>query len=270
MKTSANGISINYQVEGQGQSLVLIHGAGDNLNMWYHQIPALSKNYKVISYDVRGSGESEIPEGEYSIALFAEDAYQLMKVLGVDSAYFLGYSMGGRIAFDLALKYPDLVKALVLANSSLGLQPASPEALKRRQINLDLLDKGDLKGFSEKMTTSAFSPGFISRNPLEFSKYMQVKLQNKADGLSRLMRGMAPPDHPPDLSKLECPVLIVVGEQDQYMGVGEGNLAKEAIANSELMILPSGHASAIELPERFNAGVLEFLKRISRDYNSQR
>jgi alpha-beta hydrolase superfamily lysophospholipase len=106
-----------YTAKGQKESLVLIHGDGYNLNIWY-----------------------------------------------------LGYLMGGRIALDLALIYPNLVKSLVLANSSLGLKPASPEALKCRQITLDRLDKGDLKGFSEKITTSAFSPGFISGNPFEFKK----------------------------------------------------------------------------------------------------
>jgi pimeloyl-ACP methyl ester carboxylesterase len=120
MKVKANGISMNYQIKGKGTNLVLIHGAGDNLNMWYHQVPVFSKSYRVITYDIRGSGKTERPEGEYSISLFTEDAYQLMKAIRVDEAYFLGYSMGGRIALELALNHPELVKALVLANSSVG------------------------------------------------------------------------------------------------------------------------------------------------------
>ena len=140
MKIKANGISMNYHIRGQGANLVLIHGAGDNLNMWYHQVPIFSKSYNVITYDVRGSGKTESPKGDYSISLFAEDLYQLMRVIKVEGAYFLGYSMGGYIALELAKNYPDLVEALILANSSAGLIPPSPEALERRRVTLELLD----------------------------------------------------------------------------------------------------------------------------------
>lgn len=93
MKIKAHGISMNYEIKGKGENLVLIHGAGDNLNMWYHQVPVLSKSYRVITYDVRGHGRTESPEGEYSISLFVEDAYELMKAIEVQDAYFLGHSM---------------------------------------------------------------------------------------------------------------------------------------------------------------------------------
>jgi len=114
MKIKANDILMNYEIKGKGPNLVLIHGAGDNLNMWYHQVPVFSKSYRVITYDVRGSGETESPKGEYSISLFSEDVYQLMKAIRVEDAYFLGYSMGGRIALELAIWY-----SVLLANSRL-------------------------------------------------------------------------------------------------------------------------------------------------------
>jgi len=209
MKIKANGISVNYQIKGKGANLVLIHGAGDNLNMWYHQLPVFSKSYRVITYDIRGSGKTESPKGEYSISLFAEDAYQLMKAIKVEGAYFLGYSLGGRIALELALDHPDLVKALVLANSSVGLAPPSPESLERRQVTLELLDKGDMKRVAEMMTAGAFSPNFKSKNPTEFKRYMKVKLQNKPDGIARLMRSLGVPTATPDLSKVKCPVLLI-------------------------------------------------------------
>ena len=259
MKVKANGISMNYQIKGKGTNLVLIHGAGDNLNMWYHQVPVFSKSYRVITYDIRGSGKTERRKGEYSISLFAEDAYQLMKAIRVDEAYFLGYSMGGRIALELALNHAELVKALVLANSSVGLIPPSPEALERRRVTLELLDKGDMKKVAEMMTTGAFSPDFKSKNPTEFKKYMKVKLQNKPDGIARLMRSLGMPTAPPDLSKVKCSILLIVGENDLYMGVEQGKQAHEAMASSKLVILPTGHAAAIESPEKFNSAVLEFL-----------
>lgn len=106
MKIRANGISMNYEIKGKGENLILIHGAGDNLNMWYHQVPEFSKSYRVITYDVRGSGKTESPQEEYSISLFANDVYELMRGIKVEGAYLIGYSMGGRVALDLALNHP--------------------------------------------------------------------------------------------------------------------------------------------------------------------
>lgn len=263
MKIKANGILMNYEIRGKGQNLVLIHGAGDNLNMWYHQVPVFSKNYWVITYDVRGSGETESPEGEYSMSLFSEDAYQLMKAIRVEDAYFLGYSMGGRIALELALNHPELVKALVLANSSPVLAPPTAESRERRRATLELLDRGDMKAFAEMMTTNAFSPGFRSSHPVEFEKYMKIKLQNQPEGLARIMRLLGVAASPPDLGKVKCPVLLIVGENDTLMGAEQGKQAQKAITGSKLVTLPTGHAAAIELPEKFNSAVLEFLSTCS-------
>ncbi len=262
MKVKANGITMYCEIKGRGDNLVLIHGAGDNLNMWYHQVPVFSRYYRVITYDVRGSGKSDSPEGEYSIPLFAEDAYRLMMALKISPAYFLGYSMGGRIALQLALEHPEMVKALVLANSSVGLTPPAPEAIERRKTIIELLQKKDMKTFAEMMTAAAFSPDFKSRNPAEFDRYLKVKMQNRPEGIARLMGSLAAPPSPPDLSRLKCPTLLIVGESDFYMGVEQGRLAQRAIAGSELVILPTGHAAAIEAQERFNSAVLDFLSRV--------
>jgi len=262
MKIKANGISMNYEIKGKGANLVLIHGAGDNLNMWYHQLPLFSKSYRVITYDVRGAGETGSPEGEYSIPVFAEDAYQLMKAIRVQDAYFLGYSMGGRIALELAINHPELVKALVLANSPVGLVPPPSQGVERRPVMPDILDKGDMKVFAEMMATNAFSPGFRSKNPDEFEKYMKVKLQNRPQGIARMMRSLGVLASPPDLSKVKCPALIIVGENDFLIGVEQGKQAQKALVGSKLVILPTGHAAAVELPEKFNSAVVEFLSEV--------
>lgn len=264
MKVKANGISMNYQIKGRGRNLVLLHGAGDNLNMWYHQVPVFARSYRVITYDSRGSGDSESPEGEYSIPLFAEDAYQLMQALKVSEGYFLGFSMGGRVALELALNHPEMVKALVLANSSVGMVPPAAGSLEWRQTTQELLEKGDMKKATEVMTTRAFSPDFKSRNPSEFERYLKMKRRNKPDGTARLMRSLGFPGSPPDLSKVKCPVMLIVGENDLFMDVEQGKKAQEAIAGLKLVILPTGHAAAIEAPGKFNAAVLDFLSGVSK------
>ena len=189
MKVKANGILMNYEIHGKGENLILIHGAGGNLNMWYHQLPVFSKSYHVITYDVRGAGETESPDTRYSIPLFVEDLYELMKALGVVKTHILGYSMGGRIAVEIAIRYPQMVKSLVLSNSTL--YPARPtlEFVEDWRTHLSILDKGDIKTAAERTAGGAFSPGFVTENPAEFERYKNVALQNKPDGLQRSRAG---------------------------------------------------------------------------------
>jgi pimeloyl-ACP methyl ester carboxylesterase len=262
MKINANGLSMNYEIAGTGESLVLIHGAGGNLNMWYHQVPVFSKSYRVITYDVRGAGETESPEAGYSISLFAKDTCELMKAIGVEEACFVGYSMGGRIAIELAINYPKMVKALVLANSALRRTRPSPETVEGWRTMLGLLDKGDMEKVAEMIAGGAFSPGFESKNPIEFERYREVVLRNKPDGLARIMRSLFTPPASPDLNKVKCPVLLIIGSNDPNVGVEQGEKTHKEIAGSELVILPTGHATAIESPDQFNSAVIEFLSEL--------
>ncbi len=262
MRIRVNGILINYEINGRGGNLVLIHGAGDNLNMWYHQVPVLSQSFRIIAYDIRGHGETESPDSEYSIPLFVGDAYELMKAIGVDEACFLGYSMGGAIALGLAFKHPEMVKALILANTPVG-SPLSRFFLERQRSNQELLDKGDLKTVAENMAADAFSPGFGSKNPVEFERYLKVKLQNKVDSMARLTRSFGALRGGPELQKIQCPVLIIQGEKDVYMDIGQMKQAQAKARGPKWVTLPTGHASAIELPGRFNSAVLDFLSPLS-------
>ena len=86
MKARANGITMNYELAGEGDCLTLIHGAGDNLHMWYEQVPVLSQRFRVLTYDIRGFGETEFPEAPAGLPLLAEDLYQLLRVLAIDRA----------------------------------------------------------------------------------------------------------------------------------------------------------------------------------------
>ncbi len=264
MKINANGISINYEVEGQGENLILIHGAFDNLNMWYNQVPVFSKDYRVITYDIRGFGKTESRETEYSVLLFAEDLYQLTKAIGIKNAYCLGFSLGGSIAVKLTIDHPELVKALVLTSSSAGLPitTPSPKTLERGQEIREFLDKGDISTAAELMATAAFSPGFKSKNPVEFEKLVKSKLQNDPYQLAQVMRSLRGGASAPDISRLKCPTLIIIGEYDSGMGPDRGKQLQKAIPNSKLVILAAGHSSPFEVPDEFNRAVQDFLSEL--------
>ena len=101
MKIIANGISMNYELIGSGKCLTLIHGAGDNLNAWFNQVPAFSQRYRVLTYDVRGHGQTEMTEEELTTELWVDDLYALLKGLNVSQTFLLGHSMGERLRYSL-------------------------------------------------------------------------------------------------------------------------------------------------------------------------
>ncbi|RLC97640.1 MAG: alpha/beta hydrolase, partial [Chloroflexi bacterium] len=110
-------IEIYYEMMGQGDPLLLIHGLGSSSQDWEMQLPELSSHFQVISIDLRGHGRSGKPPGPYSVSLLAEDTARLISELGLESVHILGISLGGMVAFQLTLDHPELVRSLVIVNS---------------------------------------------------------------------------------------------------------------------------------------------------------
>jgi 3-oxoadipate enol-lactonase len=262
MKITANGIAMNYELSGSGKCLVLMHGFSDNLNMWFNQTSEFSKRYHVLAYDVRGFGRTEVAKQPHSMSLFAEDLYELLRALQIESARILGYSMGGRIALEFALRHPEMTEGLIFANSGVGAAP-SPDMEERRNMMAGILKQGNIDVISEIMTTASFSPDFGERNPAAFQKYKSIKMQNDPSEYYAIMQAIVGAiDSPVDLKRLKCPVLIIAGEHDGLMEVSVAESMKKAIKNAELHLLPTGHAAAIEAPAQFNRIVLDFLARL--------
>jgi len=270
MKIKANGIDINYEIAGEGDCLVLIHGYPDTLDMWYNQVPEFSKKYKVLTVDVRGFGKSEITSGPYSMALFAEDLYGLLKALDIERACVLGFSMGGMIALTFVMSHPEMAAGLVMANSAVAtgeVQP-SPEDVaameERRKMMAEVFARGDMEAICEMMTVSAFSPGFKEKDPATFQKFKDIKMQNRIEPLQSIMQAMAQArtGPPPDLKQVKCPVLIIVGEADGLMAANNAESMARIIEKSTLKVFPTGHASALEAPQDFNQAVLDFMETV--------
>ena len=112
-----NGININYKVEGQGEPLVMLMGLSAALGAWSSQVPLLKKYYRVIRLDNRGAGKSDKPAGPYTTKMMADDTVGLMDHLGIEKANFMGVSMGGMIAQEIAINYPQRVNKLILAST---------------------------------------------------------------------------------------------------------------------------------------------------------
>jgi 3-oxoadipate enol-lactonase len=269
MKIEAGGIEINYELSGQGDPLVLIHGFSDNLAMWFNQVPAFSGRYKVLTYDVRGHGKTETREARFSMEIFADDLRALLEALGIEKAFLLGYSMGGRIGLRFALEHPEMTAGLVFANSGvLGSDveltaEQIAEMVERRKQMVELFETGDIEAIADGMAERSFSPGMRDRDPVTFEKYKGIKLQNDPRHYLAIMQAMVEAvTNPPDLTQLDCPALIIAGEQDAFMTVDEARSMERALRDVTVTILPTGHAAAIEAPREFNRAVLDFVGRL--------
>jgi pimeloyl-ACP methyl ester carboxylesterase len=269
MKVKAGEIEINYELIGQGVCVIFIHGFGDNLAMWYQQVPVFVKQFRVLTYDVRGHGKTETPGDAFSMGIFADDLYNLQRALGIQKACIVGYSMGGRIGLQFALKHPEMTTGLVLANSwvigpGIPLTGEQKGAVKEHWKQMvDLLKIEQIEIIADTMTERSFSPGFRDRQPAVFQRYKDIKMRNDPRYYLQIMQG-SPEDiaNPPDLRKLKSPTLIIAGAHDDMVSVDMAHAMAKAIRDVTLAVLPTGHAAAIEAPELFNQAVLDFMKKI--------
>ena len=202
------------------------------------------------------------------MALFADDLNGLMTELKIEKACVLGYSMGGRIALQFALMHPDKITGIVFANSGIMSAQTQPsekemaEMMERRQQMMTAFESGDIETIAEMMTERSMSPGFKDKAPDVFRRYKSVKTQNNPAHYQGIMQAMmAGMSEPPDLGQLACPALIIAGEQDGFMATGVAESMKKEIKNATAVILPTGHAAAIEAPDDFNSAVLDFMKK---------
>ncbi|MFP4446912.1 MAG: alpha/beta fold hydrolase [Desulfosudaceae bacterium] len=266
MKIELGQTTTHYELTGSGESLVLIHGFSDNLDLWQRQVPVFAEKYRVLTYDVRGHGRTESTDDRFSMDRLADDLYALVAALDLDRCHLLGFSMGGRIAAGFTLRHPDRVASLILANSGIpgpGLQLSEEkkaEMAKRRQLMAQLVESGDNPAIAEIMTQLSFSPGIKERQPDLFEQYKNLKLQNDPVHygalVQALMEGM---ENPPDLTQITCPTLVIAGEQDSFMSREMARSMEQALPRVETVIFPTGHAAALEMPDRFNRVVLDFL-----------
>jgi pimeloyl-ACP methyl ester carboxylesterase len=266
MFVRANGISLYYETRGTGPDLLLIHGAGGNSRYWVRQVAVFATRYRVTCIDLRGHGQSESPSTGYTIPDFVEDLRQTLPSIGIHRAVLAGFSMGGRIASHLASLEPDIVQALVLTNSTVGPLETPPGARERTEALLKTIREGDTTSIAENSTRVAFSPGLRERDPAAWDIYYQMCLANSPAGRLGLMEASLTSKLPDtDLSAITCPVLMIQGTQDLVVPATARERSHQLMKNARLLVLPTGHASALEAPEAWNKAVMEFLQAVLQD-----
>ncbi len=263
-----NGIGIYYEEHGRGRPLVWSHGFACGAKMWEPQVAAFAGRYRVIVYDVRGHGASEVPPAAeaYSQPTSVEDLSQLLRHLGITGACVGGLSMGGNIALNLSLAHPEIVAGLIIADTGAGSDEPEDWRSKCREWAAILEARG-IEAFADVMTADPLLAHYVAQGP-EAARHMRsLVTTHRANGLAHTLRGVLatrPTIYAlePRLKALQVPALIIVGEHDEPC-VKVSRYMAETLPRAELVEIKGvGHMTNLEDPTSFSVVVERFLARL--------
>ncbi|HEX2907614.1 MAG TPA: alpha/beta hydrolase [Phototrophicaceae bacterium] len=254
-----NGIRLAYEIYGQGEPLLLIHGAIVSHLEWRPQLEALGKAFQLIMPDVRGHGESGSSSEPYSIQQFAEDLFGLLETLGIQQTIVCGHSMGGAIAQQLTIDHPERVRALVLAETIFRF----PQDWK---LNLRLkVRNGILRLMGLKRLKRLMGQQFGAKSAEDVAlldTIFKPHLTNPANfwNIWKANKGF---DNQARLNQIHCPTLILVAENN-HATQEQGRIMAQVIPEAQLITIPNAkHGLNWDNPEAFNAAVMEFSKKVT-------
>lgn len=263
-------LTLNYEVAGQGQDVVLVHGLGlSSMKTWVNQVPELAKYFRVHTYDVRGFGQSDNPAGKFSVQQHAYDLYALLQTLGLSQVVLVGFSMGGWIAQQFALDHPEMVKALVLSCTTSGLRPEGAQRFVSRAAKVDSEGTAPL---AEEQIRNTFAPESLSGQADLIDFYRQNFLDSSANNptsYASMFRALTVTNWTAQLGRIQCPTLVVCGDADKGITCGKtptdaAEILHQGIAGSQLAVIhQGGHYAHLERPQEWNAMIISFIQKVA-------
>lgn len=252
------GIEMAYDAVGAGQPVLLLHGFPFNRSMWREQAEALRASYRVITPDLRGHGETTVTD-EATMDEMAQDVAALMDELQIERAVVGGLSMGGYVTLAFHHRFPERVRALILADTRP--QADTDEARQNRFQQAEKVLQEGMSAIADAMLPKALAPGTIQARPEIVARVRGMMLEMKPLGTAAALRAMAArKDHTEMLPQIDVPTLIIVGAEDAITPPEVSEAMQREIRGSRLEIIEgAGHVSNLERPAEFNRALKEFL-----------
>ena len=256
-----NGIDTAYTDQGQGDGppVVLIHGFPYNKSMWDDQVAVLSGSHRVITYDLRGHGESGATSETYTMEMLAEDLHVLIEELSLGEVVLGGFSMGGYVALAFAAAYPEHLDSLMLLDTRH--LPDSEQAAEGRENLAKQVEADGVEGVAAGLPARMLTEATVNGRPEVAAKASDMIRAASPAGVAGAARGMAVrPDQTNTLGSIHVPTLIVVGDQDAITPPADAQAMADAIYNSTLVtIADASHLSNLDKPDEFNKALVDFL-----------
>lgn len=264
VQTQINGITLAYNDQGSGLSIIFLHAFPLNRTMWAEQEKAFSSQFRVVTIDLRGHGESDAPLWRYTLDQAADDVIGLLDHLSIRQAVFVGLSMGGYVLFALYRKYADRVKGLVLADTR-----AQADTAEGKEARFQMAQTAYQKGpsaIADIMIPKLLSPATVQTKPGLVRHVRAMIVGNQISGIAGDLMAMAErPDSVTLLKHITVPTQIIVGELDLPTPPSDAKLMADLIPNARLAIIPAAaHLSNLEKPDTFNNIVSEFVGNETR------
>lgn len=258
-----NNNKLYYEEEGKGpESIVFAHSLLFNLRMFDEQVNFLKKDYRCIRFDFPGQGKSAGKEKGYDLNSLTDETAELIKALECENCHFVGFSMGGMVGLRMALKYPEMIRSLILIDTSSEAEPTGNNS--RNRLMVWTAKHVGLKVLARRIMHMFFGPEFL-RDPekKELRKTWRSHfLANKPGNISRAAKGvLSGKSITSQLEKITHPCLILVGQHDRLTDLEKAEIMHENLRNSRLIIVPrAAHMSTVEEPEIVNTLIRDFLK----------
>jgi len=257
-----NGATLYYEEQGSGpETIVFAHGLLWSGRMFDEQVRLLKTDYRCITFDFRGQGQSEVTATGYDMETLSEDAAALITALGCAPCHFVGLSMGGFIGMRLASRQPQLIKSLLLLETTADPEPAENVG-RYRLLNLIARWFG-LRLVANQVMSIMFGQKFLTDpSRAELRRVMQERLiQNHRIGITCAVTGVVERQGVyEEIRQIQAPTLIVVGDQDVATVPAKAERIHAQIAGSRLVVIPgAGHTATVEEPEAINKALLAFL-----------
>tara|TARA_B100000029_G_scaffold399351_1_gene398049 strand:+ start:3520 stop:4317 length:798 start_codon:yes stop_codon:yes gene_type:complete len=261
MHLHANGIDIHYVIEGPEDAPIVTfsHSLGSSMDLWESQSNLLKDRFRVLRYDNRGHGGTQVTPAPYSFEQFAEDAYALFQSLGIQRTHFVGLSNGGMIAQTLALAHPDCVRTLVLCDTTSRPPDATIPIWEERAVT------ALSEGMAPIVSTTIerwFNPGVRESDPTLVSHFAELIRSTSPEAYAACCRAIQKVNLTDRIHEIGVPTLLLVGSEDVGTVIEEHEIIRDRISGSELIVFEgAAHLSNLCAPDAFNNALAGFLDR---------
>ena len=258
---TVGGREMRYLESGKGRPLVLIHAFPLSADMWRRQLDRVPDGWRFVAPDLRGFGPAAADEHPLTMDDYAGDVLGVMDAATIETAVIGGLSMGGYVTFALFRRAPDRFAGVVLADTKA--QADTEAGLAARRALLETLRTGGVSAVADSMMTKVVGETTRRENPQVMTCVRQLMEANKPEAVAAAVHAlMGRPDSTPDLGRIRCPALVIVGEEDTVTPPADAELLARTIPATELAALPrAGHLSNLEVPEDFSGALTRFLSR---------
>src|SRR6267154_4729945 len=252
-----NGAQINYELQGQANApaLVLSNSLGSNFGMWDAQTPAFAKTHRVLRYDTRGHGQSEVTPGPYTFEQLARDVLALADSLKIDKFHFCGLSMGGLTGLWLALHEPTRLHKLVLCGT--GAKIGTADAWNNR---IEAVRKNGTKSIAATTMERWFTTGFRDRGPQTVARIQNTLANTDNVGYIACCQALRDTDLRDQVASISVPTLVISATHDPAAPPTDGKFLAKEIKGARYVELDAAHLSNIEQHEKFTQEVSQFLQ----------